>query len=136
MIFPGDQISRYTKVDVILLSWADEDPKLPVSLEIDQLAETFISYYGYGVEIWLIPAEDSHNKVQAKILQFLDGSDTSHLKVVYYAGHGRLTNHVSQPLATNILVFPELCCIGVIQYIYFQRNNLERDTSTLNAYRF
>jgi hypothetical protein len=29
-VFPNNQISRYTKVFVLMLSWADEDPNLPV----------------------------------------------------------------------------------------------------------
>src|SRR6266536_809176 len=40
-IFPIEQESRYSKVDVILLSWEDEDPKLPVLLEIRELSEIF-----------------------------------------------------------------------------------------------
>jgi hypothetical protein len=89
-VFPGGQNSRYTKVDVILLSWADEDPKLPVSLEIRELADTFTNVYGYYVEEWLIPAEDSHNH------------DPTRLIIVYYAGHGKLTNH-GQPAWTRYL---------------------------------
>lgn len=92
-IFPGDQVSRYSKVDVILLSWEDEDPKLPVSLEIKALAEVFLTLYGFEVEEWLIPSDNSHNKLQKKILQFLGDDEVSHLKIVYYAGHGKLTNH-------------------------------------------
>jgi hypothetical protein len=99
-VFPGNQNSRYTKVDVILLSWEDEDPKLPVSLEIRELADTFTNVYGYYVEEWLIPAEDSHNKLQVKILQFLWNHDPSRLIIVYYAGHGKLTNH-GQPAWTR-----------------------------------
>jgi hypothetical protein len=90
-VFPGGQISRYTKVDVILLSWEDEDPELSISSEIRELADTFANLYGYHVEEWLIPAEeDSHNRLQVKILQFLWASNPGHLKIVYYAGHAKL----------------------------------------------
>jgi hypothetical protein len=92
-IFPANQTSKYTRVDVLLLSWEDEDPKLPVSLEIQQLAETFGNDYGYDVERWLIPAKSCHNRLQGKILQFLGVDEVDHLKIVYYGGHGRLTNH-------------------------------------------
>jgi hypothetical protein len=92
-IFPGDQISRYTSVHVILLSWEDEDPQLPVSLEINALADVFSTLYRFEVEQWLIPSDNSHNKLQKKILQFLGDDNVSHLKIVYYAGHGKLTNH-------------------------------------------
>jgi hypothetical protein len=99
-VFPGGQHSRYEKVDVILLSWKDEDPKLPVSLEIRELADTFANLYGYHVEEFLIPSQDSHNQLQVKILQFLWNHNPSHLKIVYYAGHGKLTNH-GQPAWTR-----------------------------------
>ncbi len=92
-IFPGEQKSRYTKVDVILLSWEDEDFNLPVSGEIKELDDIFTRLYGFDVEQWHIPTNDCHNKLQAKILQFLGSSDSRHLKIVYYAGHGKLTNH-------------------------------------------
>lgn len=103
IIFPGDgkKASRYTKFDVILLSWEDEDPKLPVSLEVDTLAHTFAEIYRYNVEKWLIPSEDCHIRLQGKILQFLGDNDPNHLKIVYYGGHGRLTNH-GQPAWTRL----------------------------------
>jgi hypothetical protein len=91
-VFPGVQSSRYKQVDVFLLSWEDEHPELPVALEIKELGDTFANVYGYHVEEWRIPAENSHNRLQVKILQFLWNSDPSHLKIVYYAGHGKLTN--------------------------------------------
>src|ERR1700691_2630809 len=32
-LFPNEMKSRYTSVTVLVLSWQDEDPNLPVSLE-------------------------------------------------------------------------------------------------------
>ena len=32
-VFPNEKRSRYTKVSVLMLSWSDEDPNLPVSYE-------------------------------------------------------------------------------------------------------
>ena len=92
-VFSSDRNSRYTNVDVILLSWEDEDPNLPVSIEIKDLAKTFTEIYGFDVEEWLIPARNSHNRLQTKVLHFLGSGDPKHLKIVYYAGHGYLTNH-------------------------------------------
>jgi hypothetical protein len=40
-----------------------------------------------------IPDVNSHTALNLKILQFLDDNDTKHLKIVYYAGHGKLSNH-------------------------------------------
>jgi hypothetical protein len=94
-IFPdnGERASKYTRVDVILLSWEDEDPRLPVSEEVKALARTFEDVYGYNVEQWLIPSQQSHIKLQGKILQFLGDDVPDNLKIIYYAGHGKLTNH-------------------------------------------
>jgi hypothetical protein len=74
-IFPGGQLSRYSKVDVILLSWEEEDPNLPVSLEIQELKAILEELYGYNVEEWLIPGEDCHNRLQSRILEILGDSD-------------------------------------------------------------
>ncbi|KAF8854102.1 hypothetical protein BDZ45DRAFT_597553 [Acephala macrosclerotiorum] len=89
----GHRRFRYSRVSAILLSWEDEDPSLPVSLEIAALREVFINLYGFEVEEWKIPDVNSHTALNLKILQFLGDSDTKHLKIVYYAGHGRLSNH-------------------------------------------
>lgn len=99
-IFPNHQKSRYSKVDVILLSWEDEDPRLPVSIEMNALEEVLMRGYGYDVQRYLIPSKDSHNSLQVRILLFLGDSNPDHLKIVYYAGHGRLTNH-GQPAWTR-----------------------------------
>lgn len=99
-VFPAGQISRYTKVDVILLSWEDEESDLKILSEIRELSDTFANLFGYHVEEWLIPAEDSHNKLQVKILQFLWESNPSHLKIVYYAGHAKLASN-GRPMLTR-----------------------------------
>jgi hypothetical protein len=90
-VFPVGQSSRYKEVNVILLSWEDEDPELPISSETRKLSDTFANLYRYHVEAWEIPVVDSHNRLQVKILQFLWNSDPSHLKIVYYAGHGKIS---------------------------------------------
>ena len=73
---------------------------MPVSLEIQELKAILGELYGYNVEEWLIPGEDCHNRLQARILEFLGESDPRYLKIVYYAGHGKLTNH-GQPAWTR-----------------------------------
>lgn len=92
-VFSSERRSRYTQVSALLLSWEDEDPQLPVSLEINTLKDVLVNLYGFEVEEWKIPARDSHIGLNRKILQFLEDSSTKHLKVVYYAGHGKLSNH-------------------------------------------
>jgi hypothetical protein len=92
-VFSSDRRSRYTQVSVILLSWEDEDPQLPVSLEISALKSVLVDLYGFDVEEYQIPATNSHLELNSRILNFLKDSDTKHLKIVYYAGHGKLSNH-------------------------------------------
>jgi hypothetical protein len=91
-IFPNDNRSRYTEVHVLLLSWEDEDPNLPVSIDISRLSDLFQTVYGFETSAWQIPAVQSHRETNRKIDQFLGDDDPKHLKVVYYAGHGRLTS--------------------------------------------
>jgi len=92
-VFSSDRRSKYTKVSALLLSWEDEDPQLPVSLEIKELKDVLVNLYGFEVDEWNIPAANSHGALNLKILQFLEDSSTKHLKLVYYAGHGKLSNH-------------------------------------------
>ena len=92
-VFSGDRRSRYTHVSALLLSWEDEDPQLPVSLEIRDLKGVFVDLYGFEVEEWRIPTLNSHMELNLRILNFLKDSTSKHLKIVYYAGHGKLSNH-------------------------------------------
>ncbi|CZR65496.1 related to cholesterol oxidase precursor [Phialocephala subalpina] len=94
-IFPNESRSRYTKVYVLMLSWADEDPNLPVSIEILKLFKVFKDIYHFDVEVWKIPDEACHLEVNQKVLDFvkLGGDSDDHLKIVYYAGHARLTKN-------------------------------------------
>jgi hypothetical protein len=125
--FPGGQTSRYSKVDVILLSWEDEDPTLPVASEIRELADTFANVYGYHVEEWLIPAEeDSHNKLQVKILQFLWASNPTHLKIVYYAGHSKLGSY-GQPILTRYSLTAPIQTHFRPSNLYFSRANSRKE---------
>lgn len=80
-------------MSALLLSWEDEDPQLPVSLEIQELKDVLSNLYGFEVNEWHIPSENSHVELNMKILTFLKDSSSTHLKIVYYAGHGRLSNH-------------------------------------------
>jgi len=99
-VFPNNQTSRYTKVFVLMLRWADEDPNLPVSVEINKLNDVFHEIYHYETETWNIPTEDCHYRLNEKIMDFVKPTEESqtHLKIVYYAGHARL-------LDTRLLVW-------------------------------
>lgn len=75
-----------------MLSWADEDPKLPVSLEASKLEAIFTDLYHYEVEQWTIPDEESHFALAARVMSFVkpESDSKTHLKIVYYAGQARL----------------------------------------------
>lgn len=91
------EASRYRNVYVLILKWEDEDPQLPVSLEISKLKDAFVDVYHFNTEVWDIPDEDCHDSVNQKILDFKRlGSDSKDdLKILYYGGHGRLTRNRS-----------------------------------------
>jgi hypothetical protein len=94
-VFPNYTKSRYTNVFVLMLCWEDENPQLPVSIEIQKLLEVFRDTYNYATEIWKIPDQSCHSTLNKKILDFteISGDSKEHLKIVYYAGHARLTKN-------------------------------------------
>jgi hypothetical protein len=94
-VFPNNARSRYTEVFVLMLCWEDEDPKLPVSLEIEKLFNVFKYTYNFETEVWRIPDRNCHARTNQKILNFVEmGEDSSdHLKIIYYAGHAKLSKN-------------------------------------------
>jgi len=92
-LFPNTSKSRYSKVSVLLLSWETEDPQLPVSIEIKELADIFQNIYGFETELWTIPEQNCHARLNRKILDFVmtDDDPRDHLLIAYYAGHATLT---------------------------------------------
>jgi hypothetical protein len=89
--FPCATRSRYKNVYVLILSWATGDPKLPVKLEISKFRRVLEATYHYQVEEFEIPDQRPHNKVSARINNFIEinGDSSDDLKIVYYAGHSR-----------------------------------------------
>lgn len=87
--------NTYLETYVLLLSWEDKDPRLPVDREIDRLYDVFERLYHFKVERWKIPSTDSHIRLNEKILELVKLGDDreDYLKVVYYAGHGKLTRN-------------------------------------------
>ena len=78
---------------VLIVKWEEEDPSLPVSYEIEDLCRVFEGIYNYHIEIFDIPDKKSHARVSEKINAFIGINDDSKhdLKIVYYAGHSRLS---------------------------------------------
>ena len=93
-IFPNTSKLRYKTVSTLLLSWEDEDPNLPVSIEINELSAVFEDGYGFETEKWKIPDQNSHARLNRKILDFVVTEDDprDYLFIVYYAGHAKLTS--------------------------------------------
>jgi hypothetical protein len=92
--FPSPTQSRYENVYVLIFLWANGDPKLPVNLEISKLRSVLEGTYHFKVEEpFEIPDQRSHHKVSARINDFIGINDDSSddLKIVYYAGHSRLS---------------------------------------------
>ncbi|KAF7915678.1 uncharacterized protein EAE98_011021 [Botrytis deweyae] len=93
--YPNDQKIKYARVYALLILWEDEDPQLPVSLEVHELGVVLASIYKYEVQIYRIPSGGSHKKLNQKILDFgeLGGDNKEDLKIVYYGGHGMLAQN-------------------------------------------
>jgi len=89
----NDTASPYHKVYVLLIAWKPQDPKLPVAFELCRLQSVFKDIYYYEVEEFEIPDDDSHAERSEKIDAFvkLNKNSRDDLKIVYYAGHGRLS---------------------------------------------
>ena len=94
--------SIYIQTFVLLLSWEETDPKLVVDTEIDRVEDAFTRLYHFKVERWKIPSEDPHLRLNEKILEFvrLGDDEKDCLKIVYYAGHGKLSRN-RQPMWTE-----------------------------------
>jgi len=92
-IYPNDKNSRYSRVYVLLISWQKQDPKLPVEIEISCLRRVLEDVYHFDIEEFRIPDEDSHGEVNEKINAFVkvNKNSSDDLKIVYYAGHSRLS---------------------------------------------
>jgi hypothetical protein len=94
-VFPNTASARYRNVYVLMLKWEDEDPNLPVSREIRRLFGVFQDLYHFQTEVWDIKDLACHAEVNQKILDFsrLGGDSKEDLKIIYYAGHGKLTKN-------------------------------------------
>jgi hypothetical protein len=92
-VYPTDKKSRYSRVYVLLIRWKTQDPNLPVEREISELRKVLEEVYRYEIEEIWIPDSDSHAEVSEKINAFakVNNNSSDDLKIVYYAGHSRLS---------------------------------------------
>jgi hypothetical protein len=84
--------TRYRDVQVVLIRW-DDDDRLGVSYELEDLCKVFERGYGFQTTTWLIPTENSLQNIMGKALRFtttfgMEGN----LVIVYYAGHGAMND--------------------------------------------
>lgn len=90
-IFPNIGRPRYKSVRALLLRW--EEDSLGVQHELDDLAHTFQSVYGFYTETWLIPTVKPYFALTEKALQVVrDFGHAGSLLIVYYAGHGLIND--------------------------------------------
>lgn len=91
-IFPNESRPQYSKTYVLMLSWEDETPNQPISIEMGHLRNVLEDIYNFESEIWRIPNENSHLEITQKIQEFvsLGGDSSEHLKLIYYNGQARL----------------------------------------------
>jgi hypothetical protein len=90
--WPTRNSSRYSKVQVLLLSWEEDD--LGVAKEIAPLRKVLEKRYHFKVREFLIPSPDLETNVDPlrslnrQVTSFLDTFDQRDtLLIVYYAGH-------------------------------------------------
>ncbi|PMD37699.1 hypothetical protein L207DRAFT_493250 [Hyaloscypha variabilis F] len=91
-VFPNRNYSqaRYQDVQVVLIRWND-DNRLGVSCELEDLCKVFKQGYGFETTIWLIPTEDSLENIMGKALGLVkEAGKEGKLLVIYYAGHAAM----------------------------------------------
>ena len=78
---------RYVAVNVLLLSWEDDD--IGCAAEIAELSRMFQESFNYAVWPYKIPSQDPESSLNSTVFQFVasfGGEDS--LIIVYYGGHG------------------------------------------------
>jgi hypothetical protein len=78
-----------------MLKWKDDDPNLHVSYDIVELLAAFQRTYGFSAEVWDIEDHDCYSEVNQEIIDFSrrGANSKEDLKILYYAGHGKITRN-------------------------------------------
>lgn len=76
---------RYSKVQVLMLRWEDDD--LGVITELNALEHVFVDLYHYAVQTYSIPSEKPDKALKRRVLDFLEDDGPETLLILYYAGH-------------------------------------------------
>ena len=91
-VFPNRKYpqARYQGVQVVLIRWND-DNRMGVSCELEDLCKIFKQGYGFETITWLIPTEDPLENIMGKALGLVkEAGKEGKLLVVYYAGHAAM----------------------------------------------
>jgi hypothetical protein len=104
---------RYSTVNVLLLTWAEDD--IGLIDEIDELERVFSEEFRYFVWRYQIPSQRSQVELQLQITSFIKlwGSSEENLIIVFYSGHGGPTrNNLSSECIWSASVFSLLPMIS------------------------
>ena len=85
---------RYSKVQILLLRWEDDD--LGVEAEVKDLQHVFTDLYGYGVATYEIPTEKPDKALKRRVFDFLDHDGDETLLILYYAGHAKTSMQMNE----------------------------------------
>ena len=87
--FQGWPLSKYHRVQVLLVQWRDED--LDVDEEVGKLEAVFSCGYPKGYNFFTqryrIPNDNPEDQLTHHLLEFRKGATDKDLLIVYYAGH-------------------------------------------------
>ncbi|PVH74061.1 hypothetical protein DL98DRAFT_40687 [Cadophora sp. DSE1049] len=89
--------SRYEDVEVALVRWED-DNRLGVSWELEDLSRKFHQSYGFKTTTWLIPTSQPLVDIMSKALALVgrEAESSGKLLIVYYAGHAAMNSSREQ----------------------------------------
>lgn len=85
---------RYSKVQVLLLRWTDDD--LGVVTELKALRQVFTDLYHYEVQIYEIPSKKPDKALKRRVFDFLEHDGKETLFILYYAGHAKRSLQVNE----------------------------------------
>ena len=87
----------YTKVEVLMLSWAESFGDLKTKEEVGRLRSTFEKTFNYNIQIQYLDTtvlQRLQVRVNSIVANFVDAHDGPNtLLIVYYAGHARPAKH-------------------------------------------
>ena len=90
---------RYAAVNVLLISWKDDDTNS--ATEIKQLQTLFKESFNYTTSWYQIPSKDSQTSLNQLIASFLHNfGGPDNLLIIYYGGHGGPTKEQSKSPCT------------------------------------